>query len=462
MDSNNFSSSGLLTEDENKSIIAHDTISLQLRHTYETVIAVLFLLLTIIIAVIGNTAVISVVCLQRSMRKDISNLLIINLSLTDLGNTLFVMLSALVALISDKWVFGKFWCDCVCAINYCLIIVSMLTLCCISIDRHQAIMHPLSYPLRITRRRLVLVICYTWIQGITFGIAPSIADWVAFDYWESICAIQWHSYRPDSIIYVVLAFLFCFLIPGMVLIYCYSKILKEVKNQKAQATLNPRGDSRTYEKNKRKVNDRSKLVWSLLVVVLAYFVCTTPFSVTKLIKVLADSKDPIPGPVNLVSALLGYVASAINPLIYGIFRRDFRCAYKNLLFSVFLRKKFHQTQTSDIPSHSGINTISRANQQTINQEDENNMERLAMTLKELKNTSDLIKNGSLKQCSKHILPTVREKTQTNGIGSGDFIDNPVISVSETSLEVPNGRTETRASVVSCQHVLVKSVNEQLE
>ncbi|XP_060574807.1 octopamine receptor beta-3R-like [Ruditapes philippinarum] len=367
------------------------------------------------------------------------------------------MLSASLALITDEWIFGRHWCDFICATNYCLIIVSMLTLCCISIDRYHAVMHPLSYPLFVTRKRMVMVIAFTWIQGITFGIAPSIAGWVAFDYWEAICAIQWHNYRPDSIIYVVLAFLLCFLIPGIVLIYCYSKILQEVKKQKAQVAINTTGDSRAHEKNKRKVSDRSKIVWSLLVVVFAYFVCTTPFSVTKLIKVLANGKDPIPGPVNLLSALLGYVASAINPLIYGIFRRDFRTAYKHLLYSVFLHEKFPDKFSSDTRSQTGNGTISHANNLTINHEHDNQIATLEHALEELRNSSMLPKSHECSPKNVRFLPSVEVKSPTFGKDTCfTELNSEKPHLNAVGHNIENGKRAS--SALSCKHVMVKSVN----
>ena len=90
------------------------------------------------------------------MKEDVSNLLItcINLCITDLLITLLVMTSSLGSLIDDKWLFGMIWCEFVSAINYCLIIVSMLTLCFISMDRYQAVLHPLQYHIRMTKQSL--------------------------------------------------------------------------------------------------------------------------------------------------------------------------------------------------------------------------------------------------------------------------------------------------------------------
>lgn len=332
-------------------------VNFQHRETYETVISVVFLLFIMLTALVGNTAVIAVICKQHTMRREVSNLLIVNLSITDLSNTLLVMMSALIALVTDGWPLGKFWCDCTCMINYCLIIVSMLTLCCISIDRYQAVMHPLSYSLRITRKRLTAIICYTWLQGLIFGLIPSVLNWVDFDYWEAICAIQWHLYRPSSIIYVVCAFIMCFLGPGIILIYCYTFIISEVKKQKSHVVVQT--TNKKYE-NKKRVSDRVKITWSLITVVLAYFICTTPFSVTKLIKVSAHDTNVVPGQINLTASLLGYVASAINPLIYGIFRKDFRKAYIHLLRSVFGCKEMKQITTTS-ENYSQTNWVTQSN-----------------------------------------------------------------------------------------------------
>lgn len=319
----------------------------RMRNETEITIASCFLIVIMVIAVCGNIAVIIVMTTHKSLRKEASNVLIINLSITDLSSTVFVMLSALISLTMNRWPFGQLWCDYVCAINYCLFIVSALTLCCISVDRYQFILHPLTYNSRVTRKRLLFVILYTWLQGAAFGMTPSLLKWVHYDYWEAICAIQWHLNRPPSLIYVIVAFLACFLGPGIVLVYCYVTIVKTAKKYQARIKTTSYSVSDVRLEKGTSMTDQTRIVWSLIVVVVAFFMCTAPFSVTKLIKVSAGDSGVVPGYVNLVSALLGYVASAINPLIYGIFRKDIRRSYKDLFMSIIYRRKFqHSTDTS--------------------------------------------------------------------------------------------------------------------
>ena len=77
---------------------------------------------------------------------------------------------------------------------------------------------------------------------------------------------------------------------------------------------------------------------SLLIVMLAYFVCLTPFSVTKLYKVIVSNPSGLPGYASLLATFFQYLSSVVNPLIYGLFRRDFQKAFLYLLRSVRYRR----------------------------------------------------------------------------------------------------------------------------
>ena len=60
-------------------------------------------------------------------------------------------------------------CNMQCAMNYCLIVVSMMTLGFVSIDRFIHIIYPLRYPTIVTISRIRMTIIWTWIQGAIIG-----------------------------------------------------------------------------------------------------------------------------------------------------------------------------------------------------------------------------------------------------------------------------------------------------
>ncbi|XP_067681977.1 octopamine receptor beta-1R-like [Haliotis asinina] len=332
----------------NLTTIAASDLTPTERSKVEIALLSAFIILIILFAITGNIAVIFAIHTSHHLKEEMSNMFIVNLSITDLTSALVVMGSALVAISTDSWPLGQAWCDIVCAVNYCMIIVSMLNLCFISVDRYIAIVHAMQYNLLMTRRRIFLMIAYSWFQGAMFACIPVIFRWVKYDYWEAICAIQWHEQRDRALYYVIIAFIMCFLLPGLILILCYSQILKFTKaNQRVIATC----DFNTQTVGV-KYPTSSKAMYGLLVVVVAYFVCMTPFSVTKLYKVSVAEDHVLPDYLNLVASLTGYLSSAVNPLIYGIFRRDFRKAFQ-LVFKKILAERAvapvgHNTNLSEL------------------------------------------------------------------------------------------------------------------
>ncbi|XP_048729850.1 5-hydroxytryptamine receptor 4-like [Ostrea edulis] len=297
------------------------------RGEIENVFLALTLGIVALFSVFGNVAVIIAIFMSHVLREELPNRLIVNLAIADLTNGFFVMSSSLLSVMADCWEFGAVYCDFMCAMNYCLLITSMLTLCFISCDRFQAITYPLHYLDRIKPVHINVMIAYSWLQGVLFSVVPSALDWVEYDYWETVCAIQWHRER-QAIYYVVFAFILCFLLPGFILILNYYKIIKQI-NTKVTCSTAP---GSTYSTS-------SKAIRSLLIVVIAYFVCMTPFSVTKLIKVFITQETLLNSRVNSAASVVAFMSSAVNPFIYGIFRKDFRRAYKRIVVSILNRGK---------------------------------------------------------------------------------------------------------------------------
>lgn len=303
----------------------------EIRSLVSIVFLGIILALFILVSVCGNILVVVAVVKTPCLRDDKANSLVVNLAVTDMLNGLTVMLSTFVATVTDTHTVPAVLCNLICVFNYCLIIASMITLCFISVDRLYAIIYPLTYVQSINHKVLAAAISWSWIQGIVFAIVPYIEDWVEYDYWEITCAIQWHKKGDSAIYYVVVAFVLCFLVPGLVLAFNYIKILHEAKKKmKIWAVTYQTTQDKDEKKKVQKQSASAKTIRSLLIIVCAYFVCMTPFSVTKLIKV--SMKDQIiPGPANTVASLFAFGSSVINPLIYGIFRKDFRKAFGNII-----------------------------------------------------------------------------------------------------------------------------------
>ena len=173
----------------------------------------------------------------------------------------------------------------------------------------------------------------------------------------TVCAIQWHKERDQALYYVIVAFILCFLLPGVVLAICYIKILKEVKKSSKVHPAPELSQSEGSTHPKKNYSTSSKAVRSLLIIVCAYFICMTPFSVTKLVKVVTDDEMFLTGGLNTAASIVEFCSSAINPLIYGIFRRDFRKAYQQLLFKAGILRSY-TTEHSNLVIRYSADSIS--------------------------------------------------------------------------------------------------------
>lgn len=270
----------------------------------------------ILMAFLGNIAVIYAAIVTPQPREQYSNLFIINLAITDMSNSCLVMTTSFVCLVADVIYIHPIWCNVVCALNYTLIVGSMLTLSFISIDRYVAVIHPLSYKQIMTRNKILVMIMYAWFQGFAFGLTPIILNWNHYDYWEVVCAVDWQNEKEQIIYFVSVGITICFFIPGLIIIFCYSHIYI-VKR---------------YRVSNYSIHIKTR---SLLIVVIMFFICLTPFCVTKFLKVLFTNPYFVPPYVSLVSAMFAFLASVVNPFIYGILRHDFRVAYRQLYLHYF-------------------------------------------------------------------------------------------------------------------------------
>ena len=116
----------------------------------------------IIAALFGNLLVMVSVMRHRKLRV-ITNYFVVSLALADMLVAIWAMcFNASVELTNGKWLFGYFMCDVWNSLDVYFSTVSILHLCCISVDRYYAIVQPLDYPLIMTQGRLAVMLSVVW------------------------------------------------------------------------------------------------------------------------------------------------------------------------------------------------------------------------------------------------------------------------------------------------------------
>nr|ABG29734.1 dopamine receptor I [Ctenocephalides felis] len=323
-----------------------------------------FLVLIIFLSVAGNILVCIAIYSDRGLRR-IGNLFLASLAIADLFVASLVMTFAGVNDLLGYWVFGAQFCDTWVAFDVMCSTASILNLCAISLDRYIHIKDPLRYGRWITRRIAVATIVVIWLLAAFVSFVPislglhrppeATVVYIGNDRNLPTCALD---LTPT---YAVVSSCISFYVPCIVMIgiycrlYCYAQ--KHVKNIRAVTRTAEQKDDETTRcpavrcKHKHKVNQMStsnhqhrshhhsspyhvsdhKAAITVGVIMGVFLICWVPFFCVNI--VAAFCKTCIPDLTFKILSWLGYSNSAFNPIIYSIFNKEFRDAFKKILTS---------------------------------------------------------------------------------------------------------------------------------
>uniref|UniRef100_A0A1A9W7D9 G-protein coupled receptors family 1 profile domain-containing protein n=1 Tax=Glossina brevipalpis TaxID=37001 RepID=A0A1A9W7D9_9MUSC len=223
-----------------------------------------------LLVVAGNILVCIAIYTERSLRR-IGNLFLASLAIADLFVASLVMTFAGVNDLLGYWIFGAQFCDTWVAFDVMCSTASILNLCAISLDRYIHIKDPLS------------LYCY------------------AQKHVKSIKAVT----RPGEVAEK----------------QRYKSIRRQKPQQKKFKVRNPH--SSPYH-----VSDHKAAI-TVGVIMGVFLICWVPFFCVNI--VAAFCKTCIGGQTFKILSWLGYSNSAFNPIIYSIFNKEFRDAFKRIL-----------------------------------------------------------------------------------------------------------------------------------
>lgn len=144
--------------------------------TIKPVVAICFSIIGIT-GVLGNTLVIFVVLLNPQMRST-TNILIINLAISDLLFVLFAAPFTAIDYVSDEWSLGNAWCK---TVQYLIIVTalaSIYTLVLMSLDRFLAVVYPISSRSLRNEQNALRAITILWLIILSIAIPVIFAHGV--------------------------------------------------------------------------------------------------------------------------------------------------------------------------------------------------------------------------------------------------------------------------------------------
>ncbi|XP_016426274.1 D(4) dopamine receptor-like [Sinocyclocheilus rhinocerous] len=236
--------------------------------------ALIFGILLIIIIICGNVLVCLSVYTEKAL-KTTTNYFIVSLAVADLLLAVLVLPLFVYAEFQDGvWSLNMTLCDGLMTMDVMLCTASIFNLCAISIDRFIAVSIPLNYNRKHVDQRQIVLLSATWI------LALAVASPVMFGI-NNVPNRDHSECKLEDNNYVLYSSVCSFFVP--------CPIMKS-----------------------------------------AFLFCWTPFFVVHTMRALCEDCY-IPSSVTSIVTWLGYVNSALNPVIYTVFNTEFRKFFRKFL-----------------------------------------------------------------------------------------------------------------------------------
>ncbi|KAG8553293.1 hypothetical protein GDO81_003360 [Engystomops pustulosus] len=289
---------------------------------------------------IGNSLVISVLCLQRDM-KTVASIYILNLAIADLLFLMTLPFWATYYALGLKWMFGAAMCKISSSLLTLNLFASIFFISCMSVDRYLAIV----YPLRSQRRTLtqaVFVALIVWVLAVMSTLPTFYFRNVYYiknlDVHACVMDFPKEEYSSWCVSMALLKITLGFCFPVTVILTCYSMIGLHLKSTKG-SILNTK--------------TRDRVLRIVTAIVVCFLICWLPFHVLTFLDVLTrmhiinDCRiQTFVEAAMPLSICLGFSNSCINPLLYCFVGNQFRENFRHVFNSIKLLQSTNSHQNS--------------------------------------------------------------------------------------------------------------------
>ncbi|XP_011875046.1 PREDICTED: allatostatin-A receptor-like isoform X2 [Vollenhovia emeryi] len=291
----------------------------ELVHSIVVVVVPLFFGIIGILGFAGNSLVVVVVAANPGMRST-TNILIINLAVADLLFVIFCVPFTATDFVLPYWPFGNVWCK---IVQYLIIVTayaSVYTLVLMSLDRYLAVVHPIASMSWRTENHAIQAICVAWVVILALSAPAFVIHGEEADNGPSenqtACRIleqyDWTSFQVSF-------FLTSYVLPLVLICIFYMAMLIKLWRGARVSAESRRG--------------RRRVTRLVFVVVGVFAACWCPIQVilvTKSLQVYPLTTATVM--VQIVSHILAYTNSCINPFLYAFLSDNFRKAFRKIIY----------------------------------------------------------------------------------------------------------------------------------
>jgi len=327
-----------------------------------------FIIYIIILTVstLGNSLLIGVICRSPRIRNKPGNLLILNLALCDFSLPIIsIPFDLVIQETGYQWPFGLVMCKLLGPLATLAVTSSSLTLACIALDRHRALLHPFKtrLSLRHVKYMILLVHVFSLVVVLPYAIHLDLSD-------DRICVEHWPVFGYRQAYTLVLAisqyfmplfFMLWMYILSASKLYRSSSKLKRMISSQQEKNCNP-SVKRSFRIRQGK-NLKVTKMFSIIVIIFVVF--TLPNQIFWIWSDFAEGykyKEAIY--IAIVCHWFTYANSCLNPFIFFAYSKDFNNGLRQIIRRLLFKdsgdvKRLHsiwrETMTA-VNTQTGIST----------------------------------------------------------------------------------------------------------
>ncbi|XP_053497484.1 trace amine-associated receptor 13c-like [Ictalurus furcatus] len=277
----------------------------------------------VLLTVCGNLLIIISV-LHFKQLHTATNMLVLSLAVSDFLVGALIMPPALMWTIESCWIFGRDFCISFGLICGFLTILSIYNIVLIAVDRYLALSNPFLYMNRVSVRITGIVIVCVWCVLLAYS---SLLLYYNGNFSNTVmCPGECSLFLND--VWSVIDLIFSFTFPLSVIIILYTRVFVIAKKHAtAIRELNNHTRPKTQKITSHSMKSERKAAKVLGILVSVFLMCLLPYFIYSLlgdvIEIHSETFQKL--------AIVLYLNSTINPVIYALFYSWFRRCIKLII-----------------------------------------------------------------------------------------------------------------------------------
>ncbi|XP_044124334.1 pinopsin-like [Bufo gargarizans] len=263
------------------------------------------------------------------------NMILLNISVSDLLVCIFGTPFSFAASVSGKWLIGPQGCKWYGFCNSLFGIVSLVSLSMLSYERYLTVLKYTKVDATNYKNAWICIVG-SWLYSF-FWTTPPLFGWSSYGLESSgtTCSVVWHSRSHNNVSYIVCLFLFCLVLPLLVMIFSYGHIVRTIRGM-------CRINLTTAQKREH------HLLFMVVCMITCYLFCWLPYGLVSLITTFGKPGAVSPT-ISIIPSILAKSSTFINPLIYIFMNKQF---YRCLLSLLKCTSELHDTDLTVNSRHS--------------------------------------------------------------------------------------------------------------